>query len=227
MLKKMMFLCASVFVFLLSGTVAFAHQPQLVWDVKLAAGVPLPIENPEVSKAYYGNLRGEPDYYVIDAKEPFALYVNALVPDIDGVYADISLTIEKDGEFFYYVDGIDAEWVPFYEKFGGDDYYKGAEYKVDAESGKYVIKVSSLENEGKYVLAVGEKEEFGVSEILQTLADLPTLKSDFFGKSAWTAYFNMIGVYVGGSLVLVLGLFILCWYLISKYLTSRKYAKKA
>lgn len=55
---------------------AFAHQPRIT-ESRLTE-----VPSPEISKAYYGKLTGEPDVYVIKATEAFDLYVNILVPDI-------------------------------------------------------------------------------------------------------------------------------------------------
>ncbi|MBM3192026.1 MAG: hypothetical protein FJZ63_05185, partial [Chlamydiae bacterium] len=57
---------------------AFAHQPRITESRQTL------VPDPEISKAYYGTLTGEPDVYTIEAKEPFDLYVNVLVPDIAG-----------------------------------------------------------------------------------------------------------------------------------------------
>lgn len=220
--KKTRFVCSVVFLFFISSAVALAHQPMLVWDTATSLNAPIVIENPEVSKAYYGNLKGDRDYYVIKSDVSFDLYLNVLVPDLDGVIADVSLTVKKDGVFFHFVDGIDAEWTQFYEEFGGDNYLKGPEYKDNVPAGTYDIEVSNLENSGKYVLAVGEKEEFGVGAIFGTLRDLPTLKSDFFGKSVWNAYFNRIGAYLAGFVVLVVVAVWVTWYFIIKKYGNKK-----
>ena len=55
-----------------------AHQPRLVEMEKIN------ITKPEISKAYYGNLSGKPHIYTINASSPIDLYVNILVPFIEG-----------------------------------------------------------------------------------------------------------------------------------------------
>jgi len=177
-------------LFLSTSTVALAHQPRLVeGDFTL-------IENPEVSQAFYGELKGEPDYYQIQAEILIKLYVGILVPDVENIGKDVSVEVSKDDEFYYLLDGVNFEWQAFYEEFAGDDYFEGPELSaggedglpqgVEAEAGKYTLKVFSPDNQGKYVLVVGEKEEFPLNEMLNTLVSLPRLKK-FFDKSPWQA----------------------------------------
>jgi len=65
------------------------------------------------------------------------------------------------------------------------------------------VAVRSPDNRGKYTLAVGEKEEFPPAEVLRTLVVLPRLKREFFGRPAWTAYFNLVGLFIAVPLVLL------------------------
>jgi hypothetical protein len=63
---------------ILVPTLTSAHQPRITQS-RLTE-----VQNPEISKAYYGQLTGEPDIYVIKSAEALNLYVNVLVPDIAG-----------------------------------------------------------------------------------------------------------------------------------------------
>jgi len=168
------------------------------------------LENPEVSQAFYGELKGQPDYYQIQADQPIRLYVGILVPDVEDISKDVSVEITREEthehsgkeyyphqeDFYYLLDGENFKWQPYYEEFAGDDYFKGPELSagekdglpqgVEVEAGKYNLKVFSPDNQGKYVLVVGEKEEFPPKEIINTLVILPRLKK-FFDKSSWQA----------------------------------------
>lgn len=148
--------------------------------------------DPEISKAYYGKLSGEPDVYVIEASEPFDLYVNVLVPDITGQKKDVSVVVLKDvpegqgtagSAQVAFLDGINYEWKKFYEPFGADTYWMGPEYKVRAEAGRYEIRVWSSNNDSKYSLAIGEIEAFDRLEGMNALSVIPELKRDFFEES--------------------------------------------
>lgn len=158
----------------------FAHQPRIT-ESRLTQ-----VLSPEVSKAYYGKLTGEPDVYVIQASEPFDLYVNVLVPDIAGQKKDVSAVVIKDGNTdkpLAVLNGITFEWKKFYEPFGADSYWMGPEYKARAEAGTYEIRVQSTNNDSKYSLAIGQVEAFDGKEGLNALTIIPELKKNFFNVS--------------------------------------------
>lgn len=168
------------FAMLLVPSLAFAHQPRIT-ESRLTQ-----VPSPEISKAYYGKLTGEPDVYVIKASEPFDLYVNVLVPDIAGQKKDVSAVVIKDGDTekpLAVLEGINFEWKKFYEPFGADTYWMGPEYKARAEAGTYEIRVWSSNNDSKYSLAIGEIEAFDGKEGLNALTVIPELKRDFFEVS--------------------------------------------
>lgn len=156
---------------------ASAHQPRLV-ESRLTT-----VTEPEVSKAYYSTLTGEPDAYVIAATAPFDLYVGVLVPDIAEQKKDVSAVVLKDGMQVAILDGANFEWKQFFEEFGRDTYWQGPEYKARVEAGEYKILVWSSNNDSKYSLAIGEVEAFDVVETWNALTLIPQLKRDFFNKS--------------------------------------------
>ncbi len=162
---------------ILTPSLALAHQPRIT-ESRLTQ-----VPNPEISKAYYGKLTGEPDVYVINASEAFDLYVNVLVPDIAGQKKDVSAVVLKDEKEIALLDSTNFEWKKFYEPFGADTYWMGPEYKARAEAGTYEIRVWSSNNDSKYSLAIGEIEAFDGKEGLGALTIIPELKKDFFDKS--------------------------------------------
>jgi len=204
-MKKILTFAISI-LFVLVGTVVLAHQPRLVFDKNY-----IRIENPEISQAFYGELKGEPAYYQIEEKYGFNLYVGILSPKIEGADKDFSVETSRNGEIIFVLDGISQEWLSFYEEFGGDYYYEGPENRISVEPGIYTLKVFSPDNRGKYVLVVGEKEEFPLKEIINTVKTLPRLKKDFFGKSSLTAFFNIIGLFLFGPLIV---LFVIIFFII-------------
>lgn len=158
-----------------------AHQPRIT-ESRLTQ-----VPDPEISKAYYSTLSGEPDVYVITSTEAFDLYVNVLVPDIDGQTKDVSAVVIKDGNAdqpLAVLDGVSFEWTKFYEPFGSDTYWMGPEYKARAEAGTYEIRVWSSNNDSKYSLAIGEIEAFGGTEGIRALTVIPELKKNFFEESS-------------------------------------------
>ena len=229
-MKKIIINSVITAVLLLTAPVALAHQPQLTFNQGDPESVLLTeIDHPEISKAYYGELKGKPDFYkfVLDTKQKF--YFNILLPDIEGATPNFSATLTLDNnntntpnepKNISTLNGLNFEWTKFYEEFAGDNYLKGPENKISLQPGKYSIEVSNPTNTGKYVLATGDIESFPLKESLRTLRELPTLKSDFFGKSPFTMFFNKIGIFLG---IFVLIIAVLTTFTI---LLIRKFKKK-
>jgi hypothetical protein len=188
---------AFVFSFFAAGK-AYAHQPVIA-----GTNSSILIKDPEASKVYYGELTGMPVVYAINSAKPFDLYVNLLASNDSNAKADFSLEVLKGGVSIQRLYGPDHFWMDFYEPFGNDYYLKGPEFESQAESGSYTIKVYSQSNTGKYALAVGKTEIFGLLETVAALRAMPAVKKDFFGKSPWTAYNNYTGLAVFVFLVLL------------------------
>jgi len=89
-MKKLVFLAVPVFLLLVVGT-AWCHQPRIVEGEDITQ-----VENPEVSQAFYGELKREPAYYQIASEDPFKLYVGILVPDLEGIGKDVSVEITRE-----------------------------------------------------------------------------------------------------------------------------------
>jgi len=176
-MKKFLITIALLFAVFLLPTITSAHQPRIVKDNQTI------VTSPEVSKAYYSTLSGEPAVYTITSDKSFALYVSVLVPDIAGQKKDVSAVIFKDSKQLALLDGTSFEWKQFFEEFGHDTYWQGPEYKAQVDGGTYEIRVSSSNNDSKYSLAIGETEAFDFKETLNALTLIPQLKKDFFNKS--------------------------------------------
>lgn len=101
------------------------------------------------------------------------------------------------------MDGNKFQWEPFYEEFAGDEYLKGPEREQQVSAGDYTIRVSNINNQGKYSLAIGKIESFPADEILKTFVALPHLKTQFFNKPRWTVSEGVIG----NSITRAIGLF--------------------
>jgi len=178
-------------LFLFMPGLVWAHQPRIVENAMVE------INNPEVSQAFYGELKGSPCEFRIQSNQDFRLYVGLLVPDIPNIQKDISAQIYriKDGknETIALLDGSHFEWTPFFEDFAKDHYFWGPEYKADdsqkgvelegrlVTAGDYRIKVFSPSNFGKYTLVTGFLEVFPFAEILNASITVPRLKAQFFG----------------------------------------------
>jgi len=239
-MNKLSLLSLLIGLFLLT-TVSSAHQPRIVSEEVTQ------IENPEVSQAFYAELKGKPDYYQITSEEPFKLYVGILVPDLEGIGKDISAEIsrkylhveetsvneDEEEAAPILLDGLQYKWTRWYEPFGGDWYWEGPELRgnspeeelpegVEVDEGTYTIKVFSPDNEGKYALVVGEKEEFPLKEMVHTLFTLPKLKAEFFERSPWTAYFNLVGVFLAISIGILIGIIVAVVILVKRMRRARR-----
>ncbi|MFC1647568.1 DUF2892 domain-containing protein [Patescibacteria group bacterium] len=178
-MKKIHLILISLFLVAFSGT-ALAHQP------RNPEGNEIVISDPEISKAFYSKLDGEPHIYIISSDTPFVLYVNVLVPDIPNQKKDLYVKIVKDRDVdnpLSILDGNNYEWTKFFEPFGHDSYWMGPEYESDVESGEYQIIVSSENNDTKYSLATGKIETFDFKESINALTMIPKNKREFFEKS--------------------------------------------
>lgn len=203
---KKLFLFLAIFSFLFFASGALAHQPRLVYSQMGSVD----IINPEISQAFYDDLKGAPRDYFIDSSEDFELYVNLLVPEEanrDGRYsADV---FNNNGQKIYSLDGTSFDWQEFYEPYGRDYYLKGPEFSKQLSAGKYKIEVYSKDNQGKYVLAVGRQEFYDVQSVLNVYWQIPLLKASFFKTSVLQFFltpFGIAGIGVIGAILILLAL---------------------
>lgn len=165
----------SVFFAAALATSAAAHAPVIDdRSVPMTVAAPYEIAEPEHSKAIFSELSGEAHYYRISSPTEFRFYAGLTAPKLDGCALKQTFDIEVlDGDLKR-VDGRkgdSAEWWPWYEEFGKTWYWVGPEigkdFKGDRQyaAGTYYLKISNASNSGKYVLAVGDEERFGVGTI--------------------------------------------------------------
>jgi len=215
-MKKIIF-SLNTFLFIvlflaLAGT-AFAHQPELIFLRAQAEDVQ--INNPEISRAFYDELKGNPRNYFINSDKSFELYINLLVPEFankDGRYSANVFLIEGEKEnLILSTDILSTGWSEYYEEFGRDYYLKGPELDRQMPAGKYKIVVSSPlsggDNLGKYVLAVGKREAFTWQSILNVYWQLPLLKLTFFKTDVLQFFLTPFGIagigVIGGLFILI------------------------
>jgi len=170
----------SVFTIGLVASPTFAHQPRVVDRDEIL------VIDPEVSKAYYGELSGVHHLYTINTTEPFDLYVGILMPYAEDSKKDVVAEIRKGEKLLQVLGGENAEWVSMFEFFGQSTYWDGGEYKERVDAGEYTISVSSTNNDSKYSLAIGSIEAFDGKETLNALNLIPELKRNFFNESSFS-----------------------------------------
>lgn len=222
-------------VFLCLPFAVLAHNPRLVNGVDSVS-----VQNPEISQAFYGQLKGEAQIFEINSDKDFNLYVGVLVPKMPevnkGISAEIYRSLESDMELIAALDGSRYAWTEVYEPFGGDYYWRGPEAKQRVPAGKYIIRVFSgfettchpelsvkpcLENQGKYSLVIGETEYFPPEEIWNTLVTLPVIKQYFFNKNPLTMFWSYIGLSLLAVIILLAAIIYLSRKLIGKFLNKK------
>ncbi len=190
---------------------AEAHNPRLVYNFDALPEKPIIINNPDISQAFYGRLKGWEEYYQLTVTTSTDFYWQTLVPAVKDITKDISADlINKESEQkVASLKASESEWKSYYEEFAGNNYFAGPTSTITLDPGTYLIKVYNENNEGKYVLVVGQKESFAPKEIIGTIVNLPALKT-YFNQSPLAAYFNYVGLMmVGGIIGLLIIFFIL------------------
>lgn len=151
----------------------WAHQPVINDQNPNDISSAYVIEKPEISKAIYGTLKGEPHYYLIGSEIEFNFYAGITVPKIDEcqTFKKFSFNVIKvnDSEeiMIEEINGNNFEWWEWFEPYGKKWYWIGPEIGADFKSntvyepGNYYIKIFNDSNTGNYVLATGDIEKFG------------------------------------------------------------------
>lgn len=151
------------------------------WDSTFEKPVIVPEHR--ISCAVYGELKTKDDidFIKFSAKSGDTFYVQMTVPIIKG-YEDFKPYIavigrginERDEVPFKVPDDYGVIVLPpgpadyFYEKFTQTSYYQGRSIRGEIPSdGNYYIAVFSQNTGGKYTLVVGEKEKFGIIDIIR------------------------------------------------------------
>ncbi|MGZ7046940.1 MAG: hypothetical protein ACXVHP_01500, partial [Methanobacterium sp.] len=167
---------------------------------------PIIIQNPEVSQAFYGNLKGNPDYYQITSDKPFKLYLGLLVPASPGIGGNFpsAQVTDSSGKVVLTFDGATSTWTPYFEEFGGDYYLKGSDTTQNVPAGTYTIKVFNANNQGKYSMVIGTIEGFPADESIKAIYNLPILKEQFFGKPVTVFFFQFLGIILALGTIMVL-----------------------
>lgn len=182
------------------GTV-FAHQPRIIYG----QSGEIQVQDPELSQAFYDELKGQPRDYIINSDTDFELYLNLLVPEIanrNGRYSAKVFSIEqnkskKSKQTEQQIAELSTSafnWTEFYESFGRDYYLKGPELTKQVSAGEYRVEVYSKDNQGKYVLAVGKTESFDIKSILNIYWQIPLLKISFFKTSVFQFFITPFGI---------------------------------
>jgi hypothetical protein len=171
---------------------AFAHKPVLNENSTYPADSPYEIEEPEISKAIYSTLTGDPHYYRIQSDIDFDFYAGILAAKIGECALEQTFSFEVlDSEFhnISLADGENFEWTPWYEEYGKQWYWNGPEvgekFLSDRvyEAGTYYIKVFNDSNTGQYIMAVGDIEKFSFTDIVGLLFSMGDIEDEYWDPS--------------------------------------------
>lgn len=147
--------------------------------------------DPTAYRAYYGKLTGEPHIFTFTTTEETPVMFVLAVPDVPEVKTDVSATLtdaaHPDG-LFLTADGGMVEWQRFFDTAGRDSYLAGPTLETSVPPGEYRIQISNAADDASYVLIVSGKDSFSLLETFHRYGTLPSIKSQFFGKSAAEAY---------------------------------------
>jgi len=170
-------------------TQAYAHKPVLNEKSTYPAEAPYEIEDPELSKAIYSTLTGDPHYYRIQSEIDFDFYAGILAAKIGECALDSKFSFEvldSNFEKIYLADGENFNWVPWYEEYGKQWYWNGPEIGKNFlsdevfKAGTYYIKVFNNSNTGQYVVAVGDIEKFSFTDIIGLIFSLGDIEDQFW-----------------------------------------------
>ena len=184
--------CITSFLLLLLLTHAYAHKPVLNKNSIYPADAPYEIEDPEISKAIYSTLSGNPHYYRIQSDVNFDFYAGILAAKIGECALESKFSFEVlDSEFHRIdlADGENFEWIPWYEEYGKQWYWNGPEIGENFlsdrvyKAGTYYIKVFNETNTGQYIMAVGDIEKFSFTDIVGLLFSMGDIENEFWDPS--------------------------------------------
>ena len=179
----------SLILFIIFCTQIHAHKPVLNENSSYPPDAPYEIEDPEISKAIYSTLSGDPHFYRIQSEEDFDFYSGILAAKIGDCPLESKFSFEVlDSDFhtIYLADGENFEWTPWYEEYGKQWYWNGPEIGQNFASNKvfkagtYYIKVFNNTNTGQYVMAVGDIEKFSLTDIVGLIFSIGDIEDEFW-----------------------------------------------
>jgi hypothetical protein len=174
----------------------YAHKPVLNDNSTYPADAPYEIEDPEISKAIYSTLIGDPHFYRIQSEVDFDFYAGILAAKIGECPLNSKFSFEVlDSDFhkIYLADGENFEWTPWYEEYGKQWYWNGPEIGQNFASnevfkaGTYYIKVFNNSNTGQYIMAVGDIEKFSFTDIVGLIFSMGKIEDEFWDASKCTS----------------------------------------
>jgi hypothetical protein len=210
-MRQRSYLFISILAVLATPFSASAHLPIYIHNTSKII-----IPDADTSRAYYGELGGEPAEYSVTLSTTTKFYISILAPDIAGAFTDYEVVMrDASGRTALALLPGDS-WQRWYEEFGGDMYLKGPEERKELPAGTYIISVDNKSHSGKYVLAPGEEEIFTVGGTPETIRQIYLMKTKFFGKPPYAIFEGIIGRAILGICIAILLIFIGAGYILAR-----------
>ncbi|WP_196161250.1 hypothetical protein [Reinekea sp. G2M2-21] len=174
---------------------AYAHQPIMKLDGTGNETSPFVIEEPEISKAIFKELEGNPHYYTLSSETEFSFYAGITKAKLENCAVGQTFSfdvLDAEGNRLFFADGENFEWWAWYEEFGKNWYWVGPEIGENFKSnrtlpaGTYTIKIYNKNNSGQYSLAVGDIEHFPIGVIARTAFLMPKIERQFWKNASCT-----------------------------------------
>ena len=217
-----------IFIFISSQTLA--HQPKLI-KYSPSINNPHQVNLPEISKAYYGKLEGEPHYYKIESESKFSFYAGISTPKVSDNYKWFSIEVlDQNHNVIFSGDGKDYQWKAWYEPYARDWYWIGPQIGIHNDKefksslkinkGIYLIKVFNQDNIGHYSLAVGEKEFFGSNMLEKIFTWTPIIF--YIGPYMDTVHWQKFDLRAYIPHIILLIIFFIIYMIIKKIFLRKK-----
>jgi hypothetical protein len=173
------------------------------------------IENPETEQLILGELQDAPEMYEVVSENPFTLtFEIRAVPDTDAsLPPQLGGIIIKQKEIrgveeIARLNATDSEWTVVTDKATGLKYQAGGYYSESVEPGTYRIEISSPNNQGKYMLLVGNNPD--ENGYFASLADIKMMYQ--FYELSTLRMFSSPYVHYPLGIIVLLGLIVGTWY---------------
>ena len=169
-----------------------AHKPVMNENSSYPPDSPYEVEEPEISKAIYSTLTGDPHFYRIQSETDFNFYAGILAAKIGECALEEKFSFEvldSDFHVLFVADGENFEWTPWYEEYGKQWYWNGPEVGKNFlsdrvfKAGTYYVRVFNNSNTGQYIMAIGDIEKFSFTDIVGLIFSMGKIEDEFWNPS--------------------------------------------
>tara|TARA_B110001452_G_scaffold9504_1_gene8157 strand:+ start:233 stop:814 length:582 start_codon:yes stop_codon:yes gene_type:complete len=169
-----------------------AHKPVMNENSSYPPDAPYEVEEPEISKAIYSTLTGDPHFYRIQSETDFNFYAGILAAKIGECALEEKFSFEvldSDFHVLFVADGENFEWTPWYEEYGKQWYWNGPEVGKNFlsdrvfKAGTYYVRVFNNSNTGQYIMAIGDIEKFSFTDIVGLIFSMGKIEDEFWNPS--------------------------------------------